>query len=218
MSDYQGPKDYTDTGAGPAGVDPSRSARRTSAVDIGEKLFELRDYTPIPLIIVALMFAQPSIRSATVGTLLLVFGELWRVYSVAFIGSVSRTRNTATVGGNLINTGPFSMMRNPLYVGNFFITAGIAVYTGLIWFVALTVALFAFQYYCIVKHEERLLVARFGREYEEYMNTVPAWVPARIKPLVEWEWPDTFSPALRSERRTLLAIVVMLIALMVIGN
>lgn len=187
-------------------------------VEIGEKLFKWRDYTPIPLIVLVLFVAEPGPRSATIGTLLAVFGELIRIYSVAFIGSVSRTRNTATVGGGLISRGPFSYVRNPLYVGNFLITVGVATFSGVTWIVLLTIVLFAFQYYCIVKHEERLLIQKFGREYEEYMETVPAWIPARLPSLETLEWPETFSPALRSERRTLAAIGVMLLALMLVST
>ncbi len=189
-----------------------------SALDIGERLFEWRDYTPIPLIVIVLFAAEPTARSATLGTLLAVLGELVRIYSVSFIGSVSRTRNTSTTGGNLITNGPFGLVRNPLYVGNFLITLGIATFSGVSWLVALTIVLFSFQYYCIVKHEEKLLLARFGAEYEAYMQTVPAWVPARLPSLDQIEWPSTFSPALRSERRTLAAIALMLLALSLLAS
>lgn len=207
-------------GAGTAGAtaDASHSGHGNSFVDLGEKLFELRDYTPIPLIVLTLFVADPSVRSAVLGTLLAVFGELFRIYSVAFIGSVSRTRNTSTTGGNLITTGPFKYVRNPLYVGNFLITLGVAIFSGVTWVVLLTVAAFAFQYYCIVKYEEKLLISRFGREYEEYMQRVPAWFPSRLPALDQIEWPDTFSPALKSERRTLLAIAVMLLALTLLSG
>jgi protein-S-isoprenylcysteine O-methyltransferase Ste14 len=189
------------------------SASDSPLVDIGEKLFQWRDYTPIPLIILLLFTAEPSVRSATLGTLLAVCGELIRLYSVAFIGSVSRTRNTSTTGGNLISTGPFGVVRNPLYVGNFFITLGVAVFSGQYWMILLTVLAFGFQYFCIVKYEEKLLLARFGREYDDYMHSVPAWVPASLPPLETMEWPTSFSMALRSERRTLTAILVILFAL-----
>ena len=192
--------------------------RRFDAVDLGEKLFELRDYTPVPLIVLALFVADPSARSATLGTLLCVFGELVRLYSVAFIGSVSRTRNTTTTGGKLITTGPFGIVRNPLYVGNFFITMGIASFTGVAWLVALAAAAFAFQYYCIVKYEEKLLLGRFGKEYEEFLDSVPAFIPQRVPDLDTLEWPNSFSDALRSERRTLAAIGVLLVTLAILSG
>ena len=189
-----------------------------SAVDIGERLFELRDYTPIPLILLTLYVAEPTVGAAVLGTVIAMLGELIRVYSVAFIGSVSRTRNVETAGAALITGGPFAFVRNPLYVGNFLITMGLAVFSAKGWLVFVAAALFAFQYYCIVKHEERLLVSRFGSAYEDFMATVPPWIPAKWPTLETIEWPTTFSPALRSERRTLLTIVVLVTLLTLKGG
>ncbi len=199
---------------GPSNEKHDGGGRHDWAAEAGEKLFQWRDFTPIPLILLMLFAAEPGARSATFGLILIMAGELFRVYSVAFIGSVSRTRGTGTTGGDLITRGPFRYVRNPLYVGNFLITFGVAVFSGVIWLVLLAALAFAFQYYCIVKFEERLLVQKFGRTYEEYRETVPAWIPARLPQLEEIEWPDTFSPALKSERRTLGAIAVMIVALM----
>lgn len=185
---------------------------------LGAKLFEWRDYTPVPLILIILSFSSPSAASATVGTLAVILGELIRIYSVAFIGSVSRTRNVATTGQSLITHGPFGIVRNPLYCGNFLITIGFALYSGALWIVALAFGLFAFQYHAIVKFEEKLLFQRFGRDFEDYREAVPAWIPRRLPSLSAMEWPDNFSPALRSERRSLLAMVVMFVALILVSG
>lgn len=189
-----------------------------SFVEMGEKLFQWRDYTPIPLIILVLWTAEATVFSATLGLLLLIFGELFRVYAVAFIGSVSRTRNTSSAGANLISSGPFGMMRNPLYVGNFFITVGIAVFGGVWWVVFIGAAAFIFQYHCIVKYEEELLKKKFGEEYLQFMKDVPAWIPKKLPSLATLEWPETFSPALKSEKRTLTTIVIMVVALVLLAS
>ena len=185
--------------------------------NLGERLFEWRDYTPIPLVLLVLVFADPSARSATLGTLLIALGELIRLYSVAFIGTVSRTRNVATTGMKLISDGPFALVRNPLYVGNALLTIGFAVYAGRIWLIVAAAAAFAFQYHCIVKFEERLLVQRFGHEYEDYRQRVPAWLPRRLPAAAEFPAPPDLAAALQSEKRTLLAAGAMLLALMLIG-
>jgi len=183
-----------------------------TSVEIGKKLFSWRDYTPIPLIIILLLAGHPTVLSATLGLLLVFVGELVRVYSVAFIGKVSRTRSDS-LGAKLIRQGPFAYVRNPLYVGNFFITIGISIFGGSIFVALLAAALFAFQYFYIVKYEESLLQKKFGEEYVVYMQEVPAWFPKRLPSLAELEWPDSFAGALHSERRTLLAIAGMLLAL-----
>jgi protein-S-isoprenylcysteine O-methyltransferase Ste14 len=197
---------------------PSHTAHESpkdhfSPISLGAKLFQWRDFTPIPLILVLLIVSEPTAFSATLGLCSMIFGELIRIYGVAFIGSVSRTRNTQTTGNDLITGGPFAIVRNPLYVGNLFLASGIAIYSGHLWFVMLTLAAFAFQYYCIVKYEESLLLERFGDVYARYMEKVPAWFPSQIPSIEKLEWPTSFSIALKSERKTFAAIVIM-IALM----
>ncbi len=187
---------------------------KSTTVKIGEWFFKSRDYTPIPLIILLLIFGEATALTATLGLLLITFGELFRIYSVAFIGTVSRTRSHST-GQRLITTGPFAYVRNPLYVGNFGITAGVAVFGGVTWIFVLTVLLFAIQYYYIVRFEEDLLLERFGEEYAEFMRTTPRWIPQHFPKLEAIEWPDNFSPSLKSEKRTLTTIfaLVFLIAI-----
>lgn len=188
------------------------------SVSIGEKLFQWRDYTPIPLIFLVLFTAEPSVRTATLGLLLVIAGELFRIYAVSFIGSVSRTRNTSSAGASLIRNGPFGWMRNPLYVGNFLITTGIAIFGGVFFVVLIGIAAFAFQYHCIVKYEEELLKKKFGADYRQYMDDVPAWFPSKAPSMDSWEWPETFTPALKSEKRTLSTIIVMIVALVLLAN
>jgi protein-S-isoprenylcysteine O-methyltransferase Ste14 len=189
------------------------SEKDETAIEIGKLLFEWRDYTPIPLIIIMLFVARPNALSTALGLLLIVGGELIRIYSVAFIGSISRTRSD-NLGARLVSTGPFAYVRNPLYVGNFFISTGIAVFTAKAWFVALVVLAFGFQYYFIVKYEESLLLARFGAIYDEFRAQVPAWFPRRRIDFQNLERPDTYAPAFKSEKRTLLAIAAIVCVLL----
>jgi protein-S-isoprenylcysteine O-methyltransferase Ste14 len=187
---------------------------KETRVELGEWFFKARDYTPIPLIFLLLIFGQPTVKSATIGLLLIMLGELFRIYSVGFIGTISRTRSQST-GQRLITEGPFSFVRNPLYVANFLITLGFTVFGGSLWLLGLTVVLFIVQYYFIVAYEENLLLAKFGEEYEEYRLRVPRWIPDRWPNLDQMMWPDTFTPALKSEKRTLTTIfsLIFLLAL-----
>ncbi len=189
----------------------------TGEIGIGAKFFRYRDYTPLPLILMFLLFEKVSVLSAVLGILTIGFGELIRIYSVAFIGSISRTRKNRT-GGRLIQEGPFSYVRNPLYVGNFLITTGIAIFTGNFFLIILAAVLFAVQYYYIVKYEEDLLLKTFGDEYVQYANNVPPWIPDRRVVLDEIAWPDTFAPAIRSESKTLMAIFAMVGLLTLLGS
>lgn len=184
-----------------------------SDIQIGERFFRWRDYTAVPLALIILIFAQPSAAAATFGILLILFGELIRLYSVSFIGTISRTRKD-NVGADLVTTGPYKVVRNPLYVGNFFIVSGIATYSGRLWLLLLTLALFAVQYYYIVIYEESILEQRFGEKFSAYRGQTPAWIPNR-RALEELTWPQDLGTALRSERNTFAGIVTMLLLLMI---
>lgn len=182
----------------------------------GEKFFKMRDYTAIPLVVLLLLIARPTVVSATLGMLLIFLGELIRIYSVAFIGGVARSRS-ATMGEKLISEGPFALVRNPLYIGNFFLVLGFAIYGGKSWFVILSVILFSLQYRLIVDYEESLLEEKFGNDYLTYRNQVPAWVPKRAPSLSEWVWPQDFTDAIRSEKRTFTAIAAVLTLLLILS-
>lgn len=184
-----------------------RKSSQWSFVEFGEKLFKWRDYTPIALLILLVIVARPTVLSATLGCLLIILGEAIRMCSVAFIGPVSRTRSEST-GAQLVKAGPYGVVRNPIYVGNFVITMGVASFGGVLWFVLLTLILFAVQYFAIVQFEENLLEEKFGEEFRVYRESVPAWFPRSWPKDMNWQWPLTMGEVLNSEKRTLLAIVV----------
>ena len=187
----------------------SATGKASQAVEIGEKFFEYRDYTPIPIILLLLISAKPTPASALLGFVLILIGELWRIYSVSFIGTVSRTRNVETSGASLVKEGPYGLMRNPLYVGNFFICMGFAIYGAQLYLVVLTAALFAVQYYFIVAFEETLMRKKFANEFDDYCKSVPAWIPSKVPSPNDFTFRNVV-PAIASEKRTLTAILVLI--------
>ncbi len=184
-----------------------------TALNLGQKLFKSRDFTPLPLLIILFFVASPTIVSATIGTIVILLGEFFRIYSVAFIGPISRTRK-GSLGSDLVTSGPFAWVRNPLYLGNFFIVLGVSLYGGVLWFVGLAVVFCVAQYFLIEKYESKLLLEKFGSVYETYRSKVPAWVPHKIPPLDKVEWPTSYTSALKSEKNTLAAIAGVLLILM----
>jgi len=81
----------------------------------------------------------------------------------------------------LITTGPYAFVRNPVYVGFF----GLAIATGIV--VTSTIALIAATALFIagiivrVRVEERLLRGAFGAAFDRYAERVPALVPRLVK-------------------------------------
>lgn len=175
-------------------------------MDIREKVFNYRSYTPIPLLIALLLFARPTTTSFVAGLLLLAVGEFFRIWAVKHAGGATRT--TSGVGGDeLVTHGPFAYVRNPLYVGNFFLGTGLVImaWAWMPWMLLLFWLLFFVQYGMIVSLEEDYLRSRFGQEYERYCAEVPRVIP-RLRPFEPQTNPGVpLARAIRTERDTLLA-------------
>src|SRR5918995_6603826 len=101
-----------------------------SIARIGRSLFAQRSWLPLPLVAALLLIpAESSIICSTyllwTGVLIVAAGEALRLWAVHHIGVISRTRSDRL--GPLVATGPFSVVRNPLYVGNTLLWVGFAV-------------------------------------------------------------------------------------------
>ncbi len=178
--------------------------------DLRDRLFTLRSYTPIPFLILGLIFGQPTVVSLLAGVLVSLLGESIRFWGVGH--ATSETRVTGSVGASrLVVSGPFGYLRNPLYLGNMLLYTGFGVMANIPWLIVLTFAWFVFQYAMIVSREEEFLQEKFGQEYERYRRAVPKFIP-RLTPyepgkesIIQW------GIAFRSERRTFQAFTIALL-------
>jgi protein-S-isoprenylcysteine O-methyltransferase Ste14 len=178
---------------------------------LGEILFKIRGYTPIPFLILALIFVKPITYLILLGFFMIIFGEFFRIWGVMYAGAATRTREAGAP--ELVTNGPFAHVRNPLYIGNIFIYVGAIVMSGA-WFpelVFIVFIFFYFQYYFIVLHEESKLEQLFGEIYLNYKKKVPRFF---IK-FMPYENKSNINPdikkALRSERSTFIAMAAFLI-------
>jgi protein-S-isoprenylcysteine O-methyltransferase Ste14 len=177
--------------------------------DIRRLIFKYRSYTPVPFLLVMIWFARPTVLSLVIGFAVIFTGELIRFWGVSIVSA--ETRTTGTVGGTfLITNGPFSYVRNPLYLGNMMLYAGVGIMSMALfpWMLIVAIAWFYLQYYLIVTREEEYLAATFGREFDEYRRNVRRFVPRltpyrSVRPAAKTVDP---SEGLSSERRTLQAI------------
>jgi len=76
----------------------------------------------------------------------------------------------------VIRTGVFSLVRHPIYLSEILLYVGILLFSLSLAAAGVLLLAIAFLHY-ISRHEERLLLARFGQEYEQYMRDVPMWIP-----------------------------------------
>ena len=142
------------------------------------------------------------------GAVLVALGEAIRLWGVRHIGAISRTRSDRL--GPLVASGPFALVRNPLYLGNIALWVGFAVSARLPWLAPAFVAILAFEYHAIVRWEERLLEERLGDRYRAYAAQVPRWMPTRSPAADAFSQRQRFSwrETLFSERGTLIAIAI----------
>lgn len=182
---------------------------RADKKSLTEILFKYRSYTPVPFIIILFIFENANVWSLTGGAIVVLSGELIRLWSVSWVGS--ETRTTGHYGGTyLIISGPYAYIRNPLYVGNILIYLGVGIMAFAIFPYLQLAALvfFSFQYLLIIKAEEKYLFQKYDKEYTEYVSNVPRLIP-RLTP---YQNAGIIQPSfrlkagLKSEKRTLQAI------------
>lgn len=147
------------------------------AVRLGRWLFRHRSLKFILLLPVLLFYAEVENPLVTwpVGLALVLLGGALRLWSISFIGRSARTRKDKAK--HVITSGPFALCRNPIYVGNVIAVCGFIVLCEVVWFAPVYLALSYAFYSFVVRYEEYLLTAIHPVEYQEYMQSVPRWLP-----------------------------------------
>lgn len=157
----------------------TRVATADAATRLGGWLFRHRTSLPLPVALAILTLPAPEPPPSPflvgVGVAVTVLGELIRVWGVHHIGAISRTRSERL--GPLVASGPFALLRNPLYVGNIALWVGFALAARLLWLAPVVLLLLALEYHAIVRWEEALLESRLGQVYRDYAARVPRWLP-----------------------------------------
>ncbi|MDI6779639.1 MAG: isoprenylcysteine carboxylmethyltransferase family protein [Bacteroidota bacterium] len=188
-------------------------------MELRKILFKYRSYTPIPFILLMIIFARPTIISIIGGFIILAIGEFVRLWGVSIAGSETRTTNS--VGSSrLVTSGPFAYLRNPLYFGNIcmYLGVGIMSWAGFPQLPIITFAYFIFQYTLIVSLEEEHLIKTYGTEYQRYKKSVPKFFPS----LKKYNSGDTYQPTIdwkggiKSENRTFQAIGIIVTIIIIL--
>lgn len=120
--------------------------------------------------------------SGATGMALVLAGLSLRLWCIRQLGGAARKTSSAK-GVQLVDWGPFSLSRNPIYVANMTLFAGFAVLAGMAWALPVLLGLIVAQYHFTVRYEEGFLRDRFGEAYEDYCRSTPRWLGAfRYRP------------------------------------
>ncbi|MBK8249175.1 MAG: isoprenylcysteine carboxylmethyltransferase family protein [Gemmatimonadetes bacterium] len=153
-------------------------------VRYGNFLFKTRDAV-FPVVLVGLLVMTPMgtmggdvPRSRLVdiaGVAIALAGQLLRVAVIGYRYIVRGGRNREVYAEGLVSTGFFALSRNPLYVGNILILAGLFVIWNSPWMYLFGAPFFLLGYRAIVAAEEAYLGRQYGSEFAAYCARVPRW-------------------------------------------
>jgi protein-S-isoprenylcysteine O-methyltransferase Ste14 len=159
------------------------------SVSVGHWLFRWRGFLPVcfvALILPALYeYHYPYgtheglLISWGVCIAISMIGVVIRAYTVGYAAKGTSGRNTkeGQVAETLNTTGIYSIVRNPLYLGNFFIMLGQVAFLGSAWCLVVYMLSFWLYYERIIMAEEDFLRKKFGSDYEAYALRTPAFIP-----------------------------------------
>jgi protein-S-isoprenylcysteine O-methyltransferase Ste14 len=152
-------------------------------IKIGNLLFKHRSFTPLPFIVLVFVIFSPvnlgekNFIIDVAGLFISFLGELIRIVAVGYSFPGTSGRETYLRADKLNCTGIYSITRNPLYIGNFLIFAGLVTVFANVYAVLLFSAFLISQYYFIIHSEEQYLKGKYGKEYEEFCTRVRRLIP-----------------------------------------
>ena len=171
----------------------------------GDWLFRHRSYLPLIIVVVGVLaFLDAFQQNAQVADYssgwqnlawlaVGLFGLGIRIHAVGYAAPHTSGRNTA--GGQIANqinqTGLYSLVRHPLYVGNFFMWLAAAGFTHNFWFLVAFVFFYIVYYERIIYAEEAYIIGHYGEAYTRWSSETPAVIPGfRIwrKPAHVFDW------------------------------
>ncbi|MEE2919819.1 MAG: isoprenylcysteine carboxylmethyltransferase family protein [Bacteroidota bacterium] len=151
----------------------------------GNQLFRWRSFIPLILVLPALVFAYDAPERAgawewqTMCWAMGVLGVVIRAKTIGHVPPGTSGRNTSEgqVAESLNTRGMYSLVRHPLYLGNYFMWMALVLATGRLDFAVVVSLAYMMYYLRIAMAEEAFLAGKFGGAYSEWASTVPAFVP-----------------------------------------
>jgi len=123
------------------------------------------------LVLVCAFCTVPGESRVIAGFVLAALGQAWRIYAA---GVIYKNQQLAT-------TGAYSLVRHPLYLGNFLILAGFTLACGNWMVVALVAFFFLFYYPAAIRYEDYKLENIFGDDWRAWSGNIPAMFPTGLK-------------------------------------
>ncbi|NLH40039.1 MAG: hypothetical protein GX445_08265 [Elusimicrobia bacterium] len=194
----------------------------------GNWLFRWRSYLPLAafgIVLLAIRDYEYPGHSETLDHIweaicLLVsfFGLGIRILTIAHTPKGTSGRNTKKqIADTLNTTGLYSVVRNPLYLGNFFIGLGVSLFAHLWWLSLIYILAFWLYYERIIFAEEEYLRGKFGNVYLEWADKTPVFVP-KLSLYRKADLPFSLRNVLGREYHSFLTMIIAMFVLEIVGD
>ena len=157
----------------------------------GNWLFKRRSWLPVFMVVAGMVVMYLGNRQSILFDMrdeliflgVSLFGQLIRIITVGFTPKNTSGRNT--VNGQLADelnvTGIYSLLRHPLYLGNFFMWLGPVLFLRSFCFLIIFGLLYWLYYERIMFAEEQFLRRKFGELYDKWSEKVGSFIPLSFK-------------------------------------
>ena len=153
----------------------------------GNWLFRRRSWLPVFMVAAGILYMYTGNRQAIIYDMrdeliflgVSLFGQMIRIFTVGYAPRNTSGRNTeiGQLADELNMTGVYSLIRHPLYLGNFFMWLGPVLFLRSISFTIVFFLLYWLYYERIMFAEEQFLRRKFGEIYDKWSEKVSSIIP-----------------------------------------
>jgi protein-S-isoprenylcysteine O-methyltransferase Ste14 len=112
-----------------------------------------------------------------IGLVVTITGQLTRGATIGLAYIIRGGKDGKVHAEELVTQGIFNHCRNPLYVGNILMLAGVGILSNSLLYMLVFIPAFLFIYQAIVLAEENFLRKKFGEQFTRYCQRVNRWIP-----------------------------------------
>jgi len=193
----------------------------------GNWLFKRRSWLPVILIVAGVLVMYLGNRQALLFDMrdeiiflaVSLLGQLIRIMTIGFTPKNTSGRNTVDgqVADELNVTGIYSIVRHPLYVGNFFMWLGPVLFLKSVSFTIIFGLVYWIYYERIMFAEEQYLRKKFGDAYDKWSEKVGSFLPVSFN-YIPSKLQFSFKNILKREYNSFVNIFVIFVLLDICRN
>lgn len=193
----------------------------------GNWLFRRRSWLPVFMVAAGIFMMYIGNRQAIIYDMRdeLIFlvvslvGQFIRIFTIGYTPKNTSGRNTeiGQLADELNTSGIYSIIRHPLYLGNFFMWLGPVLFLRSIGFTIVFILLYWIYYERIMFAEEQFLRRKFGEIYDKWSETVASFIPYSFR-YIPPKLPFSIRNILRREYNSFVNIFIIFLLLDIFRN